>query len=342
MEQESLNNRSQKLLRLLVECYINEGQPVGSKTLADKVDLPISPATVRNIVSDLEACGFVDSPHTSAGRVPTSRGYRFFVDQLLSTQLAVDFDDQELVNKLPKSDAKGLVVAASSLLANMTKLTSLVMLPRYDRAILRDIEFLPLSDHRVLVILVLDNSEVQNRIIHTERGYSDRELKEIGNFLTQKFAGKELTTIRDALTSEINQKRCDIVSLTQTLVEMTNKVLGEDGDYVVSGESNLFKAGDYADIGRLKDLIAVFTERREILYILNQCLSADGVKIYIGEESGCKLLDDCSIITKPYHRHGKIVGVLGIIGPTRMHYDQAIAAVDLTAKILSSALMESE
>jgi len=344
MESQPLNERSQKLLKLLVECYIREGQPVGSKTLSQEASLAMSPATIRNIMADLETAGFINSPHTSSGRIPTVRGYRFFVDGLLNTQLPTDFEHAPLIAQLPQCvDVKELVTAASSLLSTMTKLTSLVMLPRRDNAILHHIEFLPLSGNRVLVILVLNRNEVQNRIIYTDRCYTPGELQQVGNFLTTQFNGKELSEIRRELLTAFDQDRHNIAQLTQTVMDMAGKVLDEQekqDDYIVAGEANLFNLTDYSSVDKLRELFAAFAQKRNILHLLNRCLNADGVKIYIGEESGYEPLDACSMITTPYHRNGKVVGVLGIIGPTRMPYDQAIAAVDVTAKLLSEALVE--
>lgn len=340
----SLNKRSEQLLKLLVESYISDGQPVGSKTLAEKVSLTMSPATIRNIMADLEDAGFINSPHTSSGRVPTVRGYRFFVDGLLRAQLPVDSDNINPGVKLPQdSDIKGLITAASSLLSTATKLTGLVMLPSQGTSILRQIEFLPLSGNRVLVVLVMDHSEVQNRVIYTDRCYTEGELKQIGNFLTTQFSGKELCQIRYELIAALDDERSNISELTQSIVDLTSKTLDESDkqrDYIVTGETNLFNFADYSGAQKLKDLFAAFAEKRDILHLLNQCLHADGVKIYIGEESGYGPLGDSSIITTPYHRNGKVVGVLGIIGPTRMPYERAIEAVDVTAKLLSAALAE--
>jgi len=345
METEiTLNERSQKLLKLLVECYIRDGEPIGSKTLAEESDFTMSPSTIRNIMADLETSGFIDSPHTSAGRIPTVRGYRFFVDGLLNAQLSNDFDRSTFVNQLPQgSDIKELVSAASSLLSSMTKLTGLVMLPRRDVTILKYIEFLPLSNNRVLVILILNQGEIQNRVIYTDRCYSESELKQVGNFLTSQFSGKELSQIRHELLLKLDEERHNIAHLAKTIVDMTDKILSEGDeqrDYIVSGEANLLNYADQADINKLRELFTAFSQKRNILHLLNQCLHAEGIKIYIGEESGYKPLDDCSVIAAPYHCDGQVLGVLGIIGPTRMSYNQAIAAVDVTAKVLSTALGE--
>ena len=340
-----LNERSQKLLKLLVECYIREGQPVGSKTLSAEGSLVMSPATIRNIMADLEEAGFINSPHVSAGRIPTVRGYRFFVDSLLNTNLTSSLDQNDITSQLSKcSDVKELVAATSSILSTMTKLTGLVMLPRRDQTVLKYIEFLPLSSNRVLVILVLNQGEVQNRIIYTDRSYSASELQQVGNFLTAKFNGKELSQIRHELIEALNEEKYHIAVLAQKIIEMTNQVLSADEklDYIVSGEANLFNFADHAKVNKLQDLFAAFSEKRDILHLLNQCMQADGIKIYIGEESGYGPLDSCSVVAAPYRSGGKVLGVLGIIGPTRMSYEQAIAAVDVTAKLLSAALGEVE
>lgn len=340
-EDSQLNERSQKLLKLLVESYINEGQPIGSKALALKSSLAMSSATIRNVMADLEDAGFINSPHTSSGRVPTAKGYRFFVDELLNTKPLTNFDQVSLP---PCADTRGLVASASSMLSAMTKLTGLVMLPHQDSAILQQIEFLPLSGNRVLVILVLDKNQVQNRIIYTDRLLGASELQEAGNFLTSQFGGKDLYQIRCELMSEVAKERNNITELTQAIVDMTNESLDERhdgrGDYVVAGEENLFDYADYSGVQKLRDLFAAFSQKRDILHLLNQCLRADGVKIYIGEETEYGPLNDCSMITSTYHCNDKVVGVLGVIGPTRMPYDQAIAAVDVTSRLLSAALSE--
>ncbi|MBU0744186.1 MAG: heat-inducible transcriptional repressor HrcA [Gammaproteobacteria bacterium] len=347
METEiTLNDRSQKLLELLVECYIRDGQPIGSKTLAEEVSSAMSPATIRNIMADLEDAGFIDSLHTSSGRVPTDRGYRFFVDRLLNAQLPSVFNQESIATQLSRcGDVKELVSSASSLLSSITKFTGLVMLPSRGNVVLKHVEFLSLSNNRVLAILVLNQQEVQNRIIYTDRCYTASELQQIGNFLTVHFSGKELSQIRNELLVVLDEERNNISQLTQSIIEMTDKVLGEDkeqGDYVVTGEANLFDFADYSGVGKLRELFTAFAQKRDILHLFNQCLHADKVKIYIGKESGYEPLDDCSVVAMPYHRADKVVGVLGIIGPTRMPYNQTIAAVDVTSKLLSAALGEVE
>ncbi|CAL7959513.1 Heat-inducible transcription repressor HrcA [Gammaproteobacteria bacterium] len=340
-----INERAQKLLKILVECYIREGQPVGSKTLAEGGELTMSSATIRNIMMDLETAGFINSPHTSAGRVPTVRGYRFFVDSLINTQALTEYDKTSPAAQLPQcTNTKELISAASSLLSTMTQLTGLVMLPRRESIVLRHVEFLPLSGNRVLVILVLNQYEVQNRVIYTDRCYTARELQQAGNFLTSWFNNKDLQQIRQELLMELNRERGNIEQLTQTIMDMTSKALGEQetNDYIVAGEANIFNFADYSGLGKLRELFEAFAQKRDILHLLNQCLHADGIKIYIGEESGYEPLGDCSMVTAPYRKNNKVVGVLGVIGPTRMPYEQTIAAVDVTAKLLSTALMYTE
>lgn len=350
-----INLRAQKVLRSLIECYIRDGQPIGSKTLAQTMLIDISPASVRNIMSDLEAAGFLQSPHISAGRVPTVKGYRFFVDSLINVQPLTDNAAIKIWSEKLRScvDVKSLVTAASSMLVGMTRMASVVMLPRPEAAILQHIEFLPLNDNRVLIILVLHKHDVQNRIIHTDRCYTRSELQTIGNYLTANFAGKELCEIKRLMMAAIQQDQSEISYLTQIMVDMLSQTLGgtivsgansSATDYVLAGEANLFDTQEQEAHFKLRDLFAAFAAKRDILYLLNQCLGADGIKIYIGEESGYAPLDDCSLVTVPYREGGagKVMGVLGVIGPTRMAYDRAMAAVDVTAKLLSAALEELE
>jgi len=344
-----INERAQEVLRLLVDCYIREGQPVASKALAQISQLNISPASIRHIMADLEEAGFLCSPHTSAGRVPTVKGYRFFVDSLLNvkfspTNLAIENWDEQLRNC---ADTKELITTASSMLSDITHLASLVMLPRRESAILRHIEFLPLSNNRVLIILVLQKHEVQNRIIYTDRCYSHHELQTIGSYLTTNFAGKELHEIRQLLLVMMQQEQNEINALAQIIIEITNQPFfnantNTSTDYVIAGETNLFDINNQVAIEKLRDIFAAFATKRDIMHLLDRCLHADGIKIYIGDESGYAPLGDCSLVTTPYRENGKIVGVLGVIGPTRMKYDNAIAAVDITSKLLSAALGEFE
>jgi heat-inducible transcriptional repressor len=340
-----INERAQKILKLLIDCYIREGQPVSSKVLAQTSELNISAASVRNIMADLEDAGLIHAPHTSAGRVPTIKGYRFFVNDLINVQSLPELSEIDFEDKLRScANTKEIITAASSLLSDMTHLTSLVMLPCRESVVLRHIEFLPLSDNRVLVILVLYKGEVQNRIIYTDRCYSSSELQTIGNYLTANFAGKELNEIRQLLFAAMENDQAQIAHLTQAIIDMTSQVFAksanENPDYVLAGKTNLLAAQDQVTIHKLRDLFAAFEAKRDILHLLGQCLRADGVRIYIGEESGYAPLNDCSLVMSPYSEGDKVVGVVGVIGPTRMAYDKVLAAVDVTARLLGVALNE--
>jgi len=338
---KDFDERTQKLLKLLIECYIRDGEPVGSKTLAAEKDVTISSASIRNIMADLEAAGFLHSPHTSAGRVPTIKGYRFFVDGLLNAGPAVDANGVTSCLQ-PCGSTKELVAEVSLLLSDMTKLASVVMLPKRDIAVLRHIEFLPLTQNRVLVVLVFNKYEVQNRIIYTERCYNAAELQQIGNFLTAEFAGKSFTDIKNDLVRELQQGQQYIEQMTKEVVSIAAQAFttSPEADYVVSGETNLLEIVEPEAIDKLRSLFEAFAKKRDILYLLDQSLKADGIKIYIGEESGYAAFDDYSLVTMPYRERDQVVGVLGVIGPTRMPYERAIAAVDITAKLLSAALAE--
>ena len=293
-------------------------------------------------MADLEDLGLLRSPHTSAGRIPTAKGYRLFVDSLLCVH---DLDSSE-IEKIAKEldsgqDMKSLLNRTSSMLSDITRLVSVVMLPRSDQPVLQHVEFVTLSDNRVLVILIVSDREIQNRIIHTARVYSASELQQASNYLNKVFSGKELTKVRTELIHELEQMKDNVSQLMQMAIEMAQKVFmsGESGDdYVLSGQTNLMNVAEMCDVEKLRKLFESFNQKRDILHLLEQSIHATGVQIFIGEESGYEVLDDCSIVTSPYEVDGQILGVLGIIGPTRMHYDRVIPIVDITAKMLGSAL----
>jgi heat-inducible transcriptional repressor len=346
-----LNDRAQRLLRVLVQNYIREGQPVGSRTLSRESGLTLSSATVRNVMADLEELGFVSSPHTSAGRIPTDKAYRFFVDSLLRTQLPADATSLEAIRRhldLPAdgSNSKALVAAASQLLSNITHLAGVVTLPLTQAAVLTQIEFLSLSENRVLVVLVLNDREVQNRIVQLERHYSSEELRRAANFLNEHCAGRPPAQIHQELVRQLkethdnlNQIMRDAIEMSQRLFEDSADAVGDDIEYVIHGETNLmgFSSG-VSDVDKLKRLFEAFNEKRDILHLLDQSLKAEGVQIFIGQESGYRIFDDYSVVTAPYSSTQGVVGVLGVIGPTRMAYERIIPIVDLTAKVLGSAL----
>ena len=300
----------------------------------------LSPATIRNVLADLEDLGLVASPHTSAGRIPTVQGYRLFIDRLLTIKPLRSNVVDHLKLKLDTAERQKVIGSASSLLSEVTNLAGLVMLPRRASVILQHIEFLPLTANRILVILVVNNQEVQNRIIHTDRQFSAEELHTVANYLNKEFAGKELNSIRQHIVSSLQQTRDDMHTLMQTAAEMADQIVktSQSDDYVMAGETNLMHYAEMADMDKLRQLFEAFSTKRDILHILDHSIHADGVQIFIGEESGYSAFGECSLVTAPYKVEDQVVGVLGVIGPTRMAYDRVIPVVDVTAKILSSLL----
>lgn len=344
----SLSERAQHVLRTLVEQYIRDGQPVSSRALSRTSELGLSAATMRNVMCDLEERGYIRSPHTSAGRIPTEQGYRLFVDQLLQIQSIDQLSPTELQQQLSldaDDEPKNLVESVSSFLSGFTHMAGVVTLPRREVTILRYIEFLPLGDQRVLVILVINDHEVQNRVIHTDRDYDRSELEAATNYLNQQFAGRNLATIRRGLQRELEATRQDVHRLMEVLVEMAGKAFPEeeehqdsDPPFVLAGETNLVHFEELSDVEKLRALFDTFRRKRDLYDLLERSVAADGLQIYIGRESGHEVLDDLSIVTAPYGRDGEIVGVLGVIGPTRMEYDRVISVVDVTSKLLGAAL----
>jgi heat-inducible transcriptional repressor len=340
-----LNDRAQHLLRVLVESYIREGQPVGSRTLSRDSGLNLSAATVRNVMADLEEYGFVTSPHTSAGRIPTDKGYRFFVDTLLRQRRSEGVEEVigELTRRLEhEHDPKALVAVASQVLSSITHLAGVVTIPRQPHQALSQIEFLPLSDNRVLAVMVVNGRDVQNRIVQLDRYYTAEELRRAANFLNQQFAGKELRTVREDLVSELKQTRERLNQLMVDAITVAQQMLGEGDrggpEYVIAGETNLMEFAELSNVDKLRRLFEAFTAKRDILNLLDLSLKAEGVQIFIGQESGYQILDDCSLVTAPYALDNETVGVLGVIGPTRMAYERVIPIVDVTARLLGSAL----
>ena len=340
---EPLNERAQRLLRTLVERYIRDGQPVGSKSLAHEPGVGLSPATIRNVMADLEAMGLVRAPHTSAGRIPTVKGYRLFVDSLLTIQT---LDEQALssmqVRLANGEPPQGLVASASRLLSGVTHMAGVVTLPRHTLQRLNQVEFLPLSDRRVLAIIVLAPEEVQNRIIHVDRDYSRAELEQAANYLNSEYAGLDLSAVRRKVLEEMNAAREAMNEGMSAAVAMAQRTFaaeeGEGEDYVLAGETNLMEFSELSEVGTLRKLFDAFTEKSDLLHLLDRCVQGEGVQIFIGEESGYEVLDGCSLVTAPYRVDGESLGVLGVIGPTRMAYDRVIPVVDVTAKLLGAAL----
>ena len=338
----TLNDRTYRLLRVLVESYISDGQPLGSRTLAKLSDLEISPATVRNAMADLEELGLVTSPHTSAGRIPTTKCYRLFVDTMLKVQPLNDAIVAQLVESLsPQQTVNRLVESASGLLSGLTGLAGVVTIPKHERAEFRQIEFLPLSGQRVLAILVMNQKEVQNRILSTDREYSASELEQAANYLNELCAGQDLVAARQKIIDELDHVRESMNDLMRSAIEMGEKVFSESDDtfdYVVVGQTNLMEYDELSGTEKLRSLFEAFSQKREFLRLLDRCICANGIQIFIGQESGYKVLDDCSVITSPYTTDDEIMGVLAVVGPTRMSYERVIPIVDLTAKLLGEAL----
>lgn len=343
MSEMTVNQRAQQVLKILVERYIQEGHPISSKTIADEYALGLSPATIRHILADLEAAGLLTSPHTSAGRVPTALGYRLFVNSLLTVKPLESEALLTLKDQLnPDMNEANLVQSASILLSGVTKMIGVVALPRHNRLSLRQVEFLPLSGNRVLVILVLNNREVQNRIIYTDKPYSASLLQEAANYLTAHYCGKDLLTARAELLNDIQSDRECMAQLLQAAIAVADKAVEETNkEYVMAGQNYLLTQAKSADLERLRALFTAFNQKQEILSLLDQALMAEGIQIFIGKESGYETFDDCSIVTTSYAVDDQLVGSLAVIGPTRMPYDRVISAVDVTAKLLSAALNQA-
>jgi heat-inducible transcriptional repressor len=340
---DNLKPRARHLLKVLVECYIRDGQPVGSRTLVRESGLDISSATVRNVMAELEEQGLVTSPHTSAGRIPTDHGYRVFVDNLLTVE-PMDSSEVERIRRLLAEGftLQGLAVSASGLLSGISSMAGVVMLPRREKLTLRHIEFVAISERRVLAILVVNEQEVHNTMIRTERGFSAPELCEAANYLNSVFAGKDLALIRRELLGELNRTRERLDQVMLTAVQMAEQVFDVNAgdDIVVSGQTHLMAFNELSDLDKLRVLFEAFSEKRRILHLLDQCLSNPGVQVFIGKESGFSVLDDCSLVTSTYQLDGRVMGVLGVIGPTRMAYKRVIPLVEMTARIMSAALKQ--
>lgn len=334
-----LNERAQTLLKALVERYIADGQPVGSRALSRMSGLDLSPASIRNVMSDLEEMGFIASPHTSAGRVPTPRGYRFFVDTLLTIKPLDRIEIHQLEGQLHTENRQKLVSSASHLLSDLTRFAGIVMTPRR-AAMFRHIEFVSLSEKRILLIIVSPEGDVQNRIIATDKSYTPAELVEAANLFNQNYAGCSFEEIRRRVHDELKQLRENMSQLMAAALEAGSQAMQDASDEVViSGERNLLQVNDLsANMSNLRRLFELFEQKTGLLQLLDISNRAHGVQIFIGGESGLVSLDECSIVTAPYEVDGEVVGTLGVIGPTRMAYERVIPIVDITAKLLSSAL----
>src|SRR5882724_2639005 len=340
---QMLDKRAQILLKTLIERYIAEGQPIGSRTLSKYSGLDLSPATIRNVMADLEEAGLISSPHTSAGRIPTPLGYRFFVDTLLVIKPVESVDLQRLEGELHPDNPQRVIQAASQLLSQLTQFAGVVMTPR--RAMtFRHIEFLRLSEKRILLIVVTPDGDVQNRILLTEREFSASELIEAANYINQHYSGHSFEDVRSRLQGELTELRQDLIKLLTTAVDAGSRAMSEGGaeQYVISGERNLLSLQDVSqDMRRLRQLFELFERKTSLVQVLDVSLRGQGVQIFIGGESGFSAPDEVSVVTSPYKVNGEVVGTVGVIGPTRMAYDRVIPIVDVTAKLVSSALSQN-
>jgi heat-inducible transcriptional repressor len=338
-----LDNRAQTLLKTLVERYIADGQPVGSRALSKLSGLDLSPATIRNIMADLEEMGFVASPHTSAGRVPTPRGYRFFVDTLMTVQ---PIDESVLESKLQKTIQTGssqkIISNAAQILSSLSEFAGIVLTPRRE-SVFQQIDFLRLSEKRILLVIVGPNGDVQNRLLLTDVDYSPSQLTQAANYINQHFGGQSFDEVRVRLQTELQQLRDDMTRLMQAAVEAGSDAMNDSSeDVVISGERNLLSVSDLSsNMASLRKMFDMFEQKTSLMQLLDMSNKANGVQIFIGGESNLVPVDQMSVVASPYKVNGKVVGTLGVIGPTRMAYERVIPIVDITAKLLSNALSHS-
>ena len=329
-----LDGRAKLLLKALVERYIADGQPVGSRTLSRASGLELSPATIRNVMADLEDLGLIASPHTSAGRIPTAKGYRLFVDTMLTVQR-----EQLAPLALAPEQPQKVIASAAHLLSSLSQFVGVVMAPRRT-SVFRHIEFLRLSERRFLVIIVSPDGDVQNRVIFSETDFTQGQLIEAANFLNQNYAGMAMEQVRERLKTEVESLRSEIAGLMQAAVNVSSEALSQaQDDVVISGERNLLAISDFSkDMGNLRRAFDLFEQKTQILRLLDVSAQADGVRIFIGGESQVVPFEELSIVSAPYEVDGQIVGTLGVIGPMRMPYDKMIQIVDITSKLVSNAL----
>ena len=329
-----LDDRAKMLMKALVERYIAEGQPIGSRTLSRASGLELSPATIRNVMSDLEDMGLIVSPHTSAGRIPTARGYRLFVDTMLTVPKG-QFAAQRLAPDQPQK----VISNAANLLSSLSQFVGVVLAPRRS-SVFRHIEFLRLSERRLLVIIVSPDGDVQNRVIYTELDYSQSQLVEAANYLNTHYVGMAIEQVRQNLQNEVESLRSEIATLMQAAVSANSEAIAEaQDDVVISGERNLLALSDFSsDMGQLRRAFELFEQKAQLMRLLDVAGQAEGVRIFIGGESQVVPFEDLSIVSAPYEVDGQIVGTLGVIGPTRMAYDRMIQIVDITSKLVRNAL----
>jgi len=342
MKNKTPSDRAKQILSAIINNYIEEGTPIGSKKLSTYNRFNLSPATIRNVMSDLEHLGFIASPHTSAGRIPTSKGYRFFIDRLLELQ---PVDNNEIASikdtvSQTKSSNKDLATNVSTILSAITQLAGIVTVPKTQKSTLKEIDFIPLSEQRVLAIVVINDSEVENKILQMKRNYSRDELQISANYLNQNYVGRSFEYIKNDLLTKLKETSALANSLMNNIINIADELLINQNkdEYVVTGKNQLLDFEELSDINRLKDLFDAFNEQQQLLQLLDKSMSTSNVQIFIGQESGYRIFDNCTLITAPYTNEMGSVGVLGVIGPTRIAYQRVIPIVDVTAKLLSQSL----
>ena len=337
-----LSDRAETLLRELVRRYISDGEPVGSRTLSRESGLELSAATIRNVMADLEDLGLIRSPHTSSGRVPTQLGYRVFVDTMLKVKPLDAASVNEINSGLASArDPDELMSMASELLSQITQFAGVVLLPGGEPANLRQIEFLPLAEDRILAILVTEDGRVQNRVLFVDRKYTPGELVEAANFFNERYSGCALNEVRRRLVQDMEHDSISMNRMMRTAVNMAKELFGDEtasDSVVVSGETNLMSVPDFDQVEKLREIFDAFKAKQDLLQLLDKSMNARGISIFIGEESGYNALTDCSVVTAPYESDGRCIGVLGVVGPTRMSYEDVIPVVDITARFLGTAL----
>jgi len=337
-----LNDRAQILLKTLVERYISDGQPVGSRALQQYSGLEVSSATIRNVMVDLEEIGLVCSPHTSAGRIPTALGYRLFIDTLMVVQPLDSAHVKQLQNQLKPDNTSRLITQASNLLSELTRFASVIATPRRSSITVTQIEFLRLSETRVLLIIVMPDGEVENRVLVTHKDYSQSQLTEAGNFLSQHYLDCPFGDIHQRVQTELHQLQHELTALMSVAILASDAIISrKHEDYVISGERNLLHSNDLAaNMTKLRGLFNVFEQKTELLQLLDASRHASGVHIFVGSESGLAGLDECSVVSAPYKANEQVVGTLAVVGPKRMDYERVVPIVDITAKLLSNALSQ--
>jgi heat-inducible transcriptional repressor len=335
-----IDERARTLLKTLIEHYIADGQPVGSRALSRLSGLDLSPATIRNVMSDLEEMGFVASPHTSAGRVPTPRGYRIFVDTLVTLRPLEDQQTAIIEGRLREADPQRAIQTAAQLLSSLSQFAGVVLTPRRSSSF-KQVEFVRLSERRVLLIIVTPEGDVQNRILLTQTSFTQSQLIEAANMLNDHFAGKSFNEVRALLRSDLRRLREDISALMEAAVQAGSEAEAESDPVIVSGERNLLGSDLSTDVDTLRRMFDLFEHKTRLIHLLDTSIGAHGVQIYIGGESQLVPMDEMSLVVAPYTVDGQVVGTLGVVGPTRMAYERVIPIVDITAKLLSSALSQS-